>query len=287
VVIITYENKDLLERCVHSIEQALKSIHNESVITVVDNASRDGTDELVRNQFSHVNYIRNRENVGLSRALNIGIESRYDSEYTLLLNDDIELFSDTIAVMLETLTGNPSAKGIPARLMRPDGSFQKMKLRIMGVDRSEKNKVKFITFAGTTACMYYTEILKEVGLFDEFYFFYNEDLDFSLRAKRRGVRFIFNPDVKVVHYKSQGRNKGEKKIRPYFYATDYYFYRKNYNALFASVYLAMALAHIALMRRRLKKNNDQVKLTLLEEGNKKLRYTMKNFKKLVKRSHVR
>jgi GT2 family glycosyltransferase len=284
IVVVTYKNRDLLEKCVRSIYASLQSIKLKSVITVVDNASHDGTRELVLGMFPDVNYIENKENLGLAQALNIGILSRREAQYTLLLNDDVELFPDTLKFMFDTIEQNPDAWGVPANLFRPDGSEQKMKLGIIGLHRLRKGQIRKVSFGGTTACLYRTAVLMKLGLFDVFYFFYNEDLDFSLRAKRKGIYFVFNPNVKVIHYKGYGRRKGEKQIKPYFYATNYYFFRKNYGIPAATFFLIMAFAHIFVWKRRFGKEKDWAKLALLQRGKEKLLYTVNNFKQLLRDS---
>jgi GT2 family glycosyltransferase len=281
-VIVTYNNRDLLGRCIATVTESLERSPYAGKITVVDNGSTDGTVDLIKDRYPDVHYIRNRDNIGLTKALNEGIQSGLDCAYTLLLNDDVKLFPDTISRMLRTLHKYPEARGIPACLIYPDGSPQRVKLSIIGVQKRIRQGVKYINFAGTTACMYYTDIFKELGLFDEFYFFYNEDLDFSLRAKRAGIRFVFDPEIKVIHYRKKGRKKAARVIRPYFYATDYYFYRKNFGVLFSAVYLAMALTHIAANRRKFTKSGDEEKLRILNEGASKLKYTIRNFKGLVR-----
>lgn len=280
VVIVTYNNKDLLKSCIYSVQKSLDHSGFQGRITVVDNASSDGTKELIEKNFSHVNHIINKQNLGLSKALNIGITEGFGSNFTLLLNDDVELFQNTILSMVGTLIDYPKAKGIPACLIYPDGRSQRMKLKILGVGRKKDESVQKINFAGTTACLYRTEIFQQLGLFDEFYFFYNEDLDFSLRAKRNGMNFVFNSAIKVIHYRKKGRLKADMTIKPYFYATDYYFYKKNFGFLFSSVYLLMAFVHILVWRKRFKKENENEKLLLLQEGINKLRDTIKNFKNL-------
>ena len=284
IVVVTYKNRELLEKCVRSINTSLKIVDLKSIVTVVDNASHDGTRDLIRGVFPDVNYIENKENLGLAQALNIGILSRRAAKYTLLLNDDVELFPDTLKLMLNTIVQNPEARGVPANLFRPDGSEQKMKLGIIGLHRSREEEIKKVSFGGTTACLYCTDVLFELGLFDTYYFFYNEDLDLSIRAKRRGIHFIFNPQVKVIHYKGYGRKKGERQIKPYFYATNYYFYRKNYGVIIATFFLIVAFAHISVWKRRFGKEKDTAKLALLQRGKEKLLYTVNNFKQLLRES---
>jgi GT2 family glycosyltransferase len=141
------------------------------------------------------------------------------------------------------------------------------------VSRVRNARVRRAAFGGTTACLYRTEVFRKVGLFDEFYFFYNEDLDLSLRVKRAGMRFVFDPAIRVVHHKNQGKAKGARFVRPHFYAADYYFYRKNYGIPFASVYLVMATAHYFLLRRKLHHKGKGDALLLLEQAWDKLRQT--------------
>jgi GT2 family glycosyltransferase len=252
----------------------------EGRITVVDNASTDGTDELIRKHYPFVHHILNDQNIGLSKSLNIGIKEGLDCDFTLLLNDDIELYPDTVSLMLQTLVIFPDAKGIPAGLKYPDGRPQRVKLKIIGVEKKNRGASQYIEFGGTTACLYHTDVFEKIGLFDEFYFFYNEDLDFSLRAKRNGIKFVFNPDIKVIHHRKQGRRKAAHAIRPYYYATNYYFYRKNYGLLFALVYLLLARFNIGIRRRQFTRDNENEKLLLLKKGKEKLKDTVRNFNKL-------
>lgn len=281
-VIVTYNNRELLKTCIGSVMESLRKVPLASTVTVVDNDSADGTGEMVRELFPSVNYIRNPENIGLSRALNLGIKQRLDSDYTLLLNDDVELLGDTISILIDTLKRFGSAGGIPAALIHSDGSSQWMKLRLLGTAKEHGTRTRLSRFAGTTACLYETELFRKFGGFDEFYFFYNEDLDFSLRMKRKKVRFVFNPKARAVHHQAQGRSKAEKAIRPYFYATDYYFYRKNYGPLFSAVYLIMAYVHMLVWKRRFRNTHDAEKLEMLEKGRKKLKETIKNYRELVR-----
>ncbi len=285
VVIVTYNNKELLDKCLASVIRSSENIEYQTVIAVVDNNSNDGTDLLLNEKYRNkILYIRNKENYGLAKALNIGIEAVKDVEYLMLMNDDVELFDDTLNLMINRLKDYPNVYGIPARLVYPDKTPQRMKLKIVGVNKKVPDKISTIKFAGTTACMYRREVFEIVGLFDEFYFFYNEDLDFSVRAKRKGIRFLFDPDIIVIHHRKKGRKKAEKYIKPYFYATDYYFYRKNYGVLFASVYLLMAIYHILKYTRRYKKNSEQDKLMMLKQAREKLFSTVKEYKILREKS---
>jgi GT2 family glycosyltransferase len=186
--------------------------------------------------------------------------------------------------MLQTLADFPAAGGAPANLFRPDGSLQKMKLSLIGLRRERPRRTRMVQFGGTTACLYHTRVLLDLGLFDGYYFFYNEDLDLSLRAKRNGIRFAFNPQVKVVHHKGYGRRKGEQQVKPNFYSANYYFYRKNFGPVAAFVFLLFARSHIRVNKLRLVKRGSEAQLDLLEQGGRMLEHAVNNFRTLLRES---
>ena len=273
-VVVTYKNRDILANCLATLYGSLGYCGLPHVVTVVDNNSSDGTRELVKKSFPGVNYIENGENLGLAMAINIGVRSLPDAPYTLIMNDDVELFPETVGRMLDVLSEYPDAMGVPANLLRSDHSPQRMKLRIYGLNKGKGDRIRYVSFPGTTACLYRTELLLELGLFDEFFFFYNEDLDFSIRAKRRGVKFIFDPRAKVVHLRSQGRVKGELFVKPHQFANDYYLYLKHYGPLLASLYLLVARLRICAMKRRLSRAGESAKLDLLGKAEERLGRTV-------------
>ena len=282
VVIVTYNNRDLLDRCIESVEASLAYASLAGRITVVDNDSRDGTDALIAEKYPGVNYIRQQKNYGTARGFNSGIRESGEAAYTFLMNDDVELFPATLHDMMETLSRYPEARGTPANLMYADGSPQRIKLDVVGLSGRSHDSVRRASFPGTTACLYHTEVFHEVGLFDEFYFFYNEDLDFALRAKRMNLVFMFDPRIKVIHHGDMGRSKGERFVKPHVFSADYYFYRKHYGMLAASLFRWATELRIALKRRNYKKGNNIEQLELLESGAANLKNTVKNYKKMYK-----
>ena len=279
VVIVTYNNRELLEKCIDSVKASITFAKLEGKITVVDNNSLDGTEDFIRKKMRSVKYIRLSENYGTAKGFNRGIQESKDIEYTFLMNDDVELFPQTLHEMMTTLGQYPKARGIPANLMNADGSPQRIKLDVVGLTRLKDDKIRIVSFPGTTACLYYTEVFQNVGLFDEFYFFYNEDLDFALRAKRKGMVFVCNPNIKVIHHGNMGRAKGEHYVKPHAFSADYYFYRKNYGSVPAFLYLFTTKMKLSLNRRRYKKQKNGKQLELLETGMKNLEETVRSFRK--------
>ena len=282
VVILTYNNRALLERCVLSVRNALDKTEVDGRITVVDNNSEDGTAEMVTGRFPGVHYLRNSENLGTARGFNRGIEDGFDADFTMLLNDDVELLPDTISSMMAVLKEYPQAMGIAAHPMYPDGRSQRVKLKVIGgLKRIQDRRVREAEFSGTTACLYFTEVFRKVGLFDEFYFFYNEDLDFALRAKRKGVKFILDPTIKVKHHLHQGQTKGRRAVRPHFYVANYYFYRKHYGCIVAALYYLSAMIGIG----RALKRADTEQYQLLLRGRDTLRYVARHYREYRKPPH--
>jgi GT2 family glycosyltransferase len=281
-VILTYNNRTLLDPCLASVCNSLDRAGVEGRITVVDNASTDGTAELVKNRFPTVRYLRNSENLGTARGFNRGIDAGLEGAYILLMNDDVELFPETISRMLETLERHPAARGIPGCPVYPDGSPQRVKLHVFSLTRIRDEKMRWASFPGTTACLYHTSVFREIGLFDEFYFFYNEDLDFALRAKRAGMKFIFDPTIKVIHHLNQGRAKGDKYVRPHFYVANYYFYRKHFGFLAAQLYLMTAIPHLRRSLRRCKRQGNTEQCELLAKGRDNLKRTVRGFKPITR-----
>jgi GT2 family glycosyltransferase len=281
VVILTYNNRELLNSCVSSVEGSLQRSGLNGQITVVDNNSGDGTAELIRNDYPSVHYIQNSENLGTARGFNLGIDASGEAGFTMLMNDDVELFPDTIEAMIERLEVYPGARGIPACPVYPDGSSQRVKLNIYSLTRIRSGRIRWARFPGTTACLYHTDVFRALDKFDEFYFFYNEDLDLALRAKRAGMKFIFDPSIKVVHHLNQGRAKGARYVRPHLYEANYYYYRKNYGVVPATLYLVSAVLKIRRQQRQMEKRGDVEQIRMLGEGRDMLRRTARHFGEIV------
>jgi GT2 family glycosyltransferase len=280
VVVLTYNNRELLIDCVSSIRTALANAKIEGTITVVDNNSDDGTADAIPEKFPSVRYLRNGENAGTARGFNRGIREGMNDAFTMLMNDDTELFPDTLYLMLNALRTHPEAGGVAAHPVYPDGRSQRVKLKVFGgLKRIKDDRVRVAEFSGTTACLYRTAVFEKVGLFDEFYFFYNEDLDFAVRAKRKGIRFVFDPKIKVKHRLHQGRSKGARFVRPHFYAANWYFYRKNYGGAAALLYRIFASLAIARLLNKPDANRDG-RHEYLMEGRRQLRSAVCRYREI-------
>ena len=219
VVVVSYRCRELLRACLTSIADHAPE---DTTTWVVDNDSRDGTVELVRERFPAVRLLVNHRNRGFAAATNAGIREG-DAPYVLALNPDVELRSGTVDVLLEVMRERPEVGIAGCRLERPDGSFDHASRRsfptplgalghLSGIGRRarggplaqyratdvERGPVDAVNGA---FMLLRREALESVGLFDERYWMYMEDLDLCFRFAEAGWSTWYEPAVSAVHVK--------------------------------------------------------------------------------------
>src|SRR2546426_7827384 len=238
VVIVTFNTRGLVLQCVGSVCEDADRTGRSYRVIVVDNASTDDTAGAVRRAFPSVHFIENAQNVGLARALNQGLEACTDSSYVLLMNSDIKVLPGTLGPMMKYLDRYPHVAGTSVQLINPDGSPQKFRTSFGVVLLPERlDRIFPVKFFGTTFHMARRSMYNEdqVGPFDEYYFFFNEDLDWSVRAHRKGLVFHFLPNHPVVHYSGKGRAQNRFKLLSELHHMNLYFYAKFYGPLSARI----------------------------------------------------
>jgi hypothetical protein len=281
VVIVSYEIRDLLRGCLTSLRAATSAV--ERRVVVVDNASSDGTPEVVRNEFPEVRLISLRENIGFAAANNLAIRQG-DASYVLALNPDTRVSPESIDHMVELMEADASIGIGGCRLERDDGTFDHAARRAFPTplgalghftrlgrrDAAPEwlSQYRAVSVASGRVdavngafMMIRRKALDEVGLFDEGYWLYMEDLDLCYRFARAGWVTWYEPDVIVTHVKagSSGRLR-RPRVNYAFHYGMYRFYRKHYaptnNAfLNAAVYagiagkLAVSVGRSAIQRR--------------------------------------
>lgn len=241
VVIITFNGLGVLRRALRAlIPQCERLGEVDWEIVVVDNASTDGTAEAIRQEFPHVRVVANASNDGPARGFNLGLRQlgigshgppqpgvrQALPDYVLIMNNDVEFVDGTLARMVGYLREHPEVAGVVAALRNPDGTEQFQRLATFEVVPRRPRRPSPVTFVGTTCAMVRGLILWDVGLYDERFYFFNEDLEWSMRAKRRGHRFVFLPDARVVHYCSVGMRQNRQAIFAELPAANvWYFYK--------------------------------------------------------------
>ena len=251
VVIVNYNVKYYLEQCLESVRRASQGLQVE--VFVVDNLSTDGSVPYLRERFPEVTFIENNENVGFARANNQAIrQSR--GEYVLLLNPDTILCEDTLRRFVDFMDAHPEAGTAGAYMLHADGTFApesrrglptpfvafcKMsgltrlfpKSRLFGryymgyLDVNEVNRIEAISGA---CMMLRREALDRVGLLDEDFFMYGEDIDLSYRILQGGYHNYFLP-VRMLHYKGESTVKNSYRYVYTFYQAMRLFFRKHYS----------------------------------------------------------
>jgi GT2 family glycosyltransferase len=237
VVIVAYRSRGLLELCLRSL--AAHPPSGPVRIVVVDNASNDGTVELVRSSFPDVQLVENTANVGFGPAANAGIRSGA-APYVLVLNPDTEVRPRTLAVLLELLEARPEIGIAGCRLERADGSLDHAARRSFPTPLSALAHLAGIgkrVARGPLAQYRAPDVgegpvdavngafmlirraaLDEVGLFDEAYWMYMEDLDLCYRFAQAGWVTWYEPSVSAAHVKggSARRSRPPKRTAAFY-----------------------------------------------------------------------
>lgn len=213
---------------VKKLMESLSSYSNKFLeIITVDNNSFPNASEWLKKKFPSVLTFRNKENIGTAKAYNIGINLS-KGRYLTLINDDCYLKDKVIEKAVNFLEQHPEFIGLGFSLLNPDGTRQFIKLRIFSFHPYNPEKSQRITFLGTNNLLCRKEAFQKVGLFDENYFFFNEDLDWSWRAWKNGVKFYYKPEFEIYHgygFFEKSSFKLERSLTKDI--ADLYFYRKN------------------------------------------------------------
>jgi hypothetical protein len=235
IVIVTFNSAQEIDACLQSLVGHTSPF--PTTITVVDNASKDGTAALVRANFPSVQVIESGGNIGFAKANNVGIRAT-TSDYVLLMNPDTVAPPAAIQTLVRGLASHPDAAIAGARLLGPTG-FPELswgipitplnELRTMVFSRLYHRKVRVLVRKMdklsrqarevdwvSGACMVIRRPdLDAVGLLDERYFMYNEDVDLCLAMKKRGRKVLYIASAEVLHYrgKSAPGNPALERLR--------------------------------------------------------------------------
>lgn len=270
VIIVNYNVKHFLEQCLHSVYKAAKGI--EAEIFVVDNNSVDGSAHLIREKFPELHFIENKENVGFSKANNQAIRIA-TGKYILLLNPDTVVEEDTFSKVIGFMENHPEAGGLGVKMIDGKGNFLPESKRglptpwvafykMFGLSKLFPNSRRFgkyhLTYlneneihevdvlAGAFMLMR-RETLDKVGLLDETFFMYGEDIDLSYRITLGGYKNYYFPETTIIHYKGESTKKGSLNYVKVFYNAMIIFARKHFSGGNAGVFAF--IIHLAIWFR--------------------------------------
>ena len=284
VVVVSYNVRELLRGCLQSV---LAQAERTEVI-VVDNASSDCSTEMVKREFAQVRLIKNSGNGGFSHASNQGIASTA-APYVLSLNPDTVLQPGAIGALAGHLDLHPEVGAVGPKIVRPDGSLDLaarrafpspsvalFRLTLLSrlfprhrrlarynlTDRSSDAEQEIDS--GTAAClMFRRAALEQVGLYDEAFFMYGEDLDLCFRLKAAGWRIVYVPQAVVLHYKGQSSRQRSSAMIREFHRSMWIFFNKHYRrstpaAVAAMVHVGIEARAIGLLLTNAVRRNKRV-----------------------------
>jgi GT2 family glycosyltransferase len=258
VVLVSYNTRDLLRDCLRSLEAAEGVNGIES--WVVDNRSSDGSVEMVRAEFPDVHVIASQANLGYPGGNNAALREIAARDpmprYVLLLNPDTVVPPRALREMIDLLERYPAAGAAGPRLHLADGTLDWACRRgfptpaasfyyLSGLSRLFPKSRRFgqyqLSYLDERAVadvdsvvgafmLVRSEVLERVGLLDEAFFMYGEDLDWAFRIKQAGWRVLYNGRVDVLHYKRQS-SKQNRRAAIEFYRSMLIFFRKHYAAV--------------------------------------------------------
>jgi GT2 family glycosyltransferase len=229
VVIVSFNTRELLRECIESLQDGAGGVRFETV--VVDNASRDGSADMVAAQFSDVQLIRSETNLGFARANNRGFEVAR-GRYIVLLNSDAFLKPGALALSVEHMEKNPMAGLGGARLVGRDGSWQPAArmfpsplndlLMMSGLaanyptsqffgraDRTwaDPSEAAVVDWVPGAYSIIRKDVLNRIGGFDQRFFLYYEEVDLCRRIRAAGYEIWYWPDVVTVHLGGESSRK--------------------------------------------------------------------------------
>lgn len=275
IVIVSWRVKDLLRCCLASVYQQTRDLEFE--VFVVDNNSGDETNEMVARDFPDVHLIANRQNVGFARANNQAI-ARARGTFVLLLNPDTEVVGEAVGRAVRFMRARKDVGITGVKMFNPDGSLQQsvrrfptfcsmallmlklhrlfpaaraMKTYLAGdFDYTRQQSVDQVMGA---FFMVRAEVFKKIGLLDEKFFIWFEEVDFCRRARQAGFRTAYLPDSHIIHHFAQSFNQvASAKKQGMFNRSLLHYFKKHksflaYSGLLLLHPLSLSIAQLAAL----------------------------------------
>lgn len=259
VIIVSYNVTYFLEQCLHSVRAANAGIEME--VFVVDNSSVDGSVKMVREKFPEVHCIANQNNPGFAVANNQAIKLA-KGEYALLLNPDTIVETDTFTKIIAFMDSHPDAGGLGVKMVDGTGKFLPESKRglptpivafykIFGLSRIfpkskifnkyhlgflDENQTHQVDILAGAFMLLRMKALDKVGLLDETFFMYGEDIDLSYRILKGGFKNYYYPEARIIHYKGESTKKGSLNYVFVFYNAMIIFAQKHFSTKNAKLF---------------------------------------------------
>ncbi len=282
VIVVNYNTRDLLLQTLRSVKDASQSVSVE--VFVVDNGSDDGSPEAVAVQFPEVHLIVNQYNVGFAAANNQAIQQAR-GRYYLLLNSDTVVRNDTLKIMVDFMDGSSSVGASGCKVVLADGCLDLACRRsfptvlsslyhVLKLDKLFPNSKRFaaynLTYLNPDASypvdclvgafmMVRSRVVDEVGLLDERFFMYGEDIDWCYRIRQHGWDIWYVPATSITHYKGASGKKSMKVLYHFYWSLYLYAHKHRFpnmsvfvrNVIKIGIFVILAMAVIKFGAKRL------------------------------------
>lgn len=276
IIIVSWNTRDLLAQCLASIYTS--SLTYSFDVWVVDNASDDGSAQMLRDEFPQVHLLANDENVGFARANNRAIRQS-TGRYVLLLNPDTVVSLDAFQGLVHFMETHAGAGAAGPMLLNPDGSLQPSchpaptlsrelwrlfhldSIRPYGIyrmDAWDTHRPRDVDVVQGACLLLRRSILDQIGLLDERYYIYSEEVDLCTRIQRAGWRLYWVPTAAVVHYGGQSTKQVALEMFLHLYRSKVLYFRRHYTRptvwlykliLAGSAVVRLALSPLARLER--------------------------------------
>ena len=225
IIIVTFNSNQCIEYCLDSI---FNQGFNDYEVIVVDNASKDSTKLILKNNYPNIKLVENAQNLGFSKALNQGIAVA-DCKFILCLNDDVKLKSDFLMNIYKTIQANEDVGVVQPKVLKSKSRIDTAGIYLSTfrrfndigngeADGAEFGKQRYVFGACAASALYRKEALETIRhgaeYFDEDFFCLVEDVDLSWRMQKRGWKILYYPDAACTHVGGVSRN--HSKISQYF-----------------------------------------------------------------------
>ena len=254
VIIVSWNVRGLLEKCLASLERAEKAGDAPRLeIIVVDCASADGSATMVSRRFPNVTLLEQSENVGFTRGSNLGL-SRATADTLLLLNPDTEIIGGALNLMLDFLRGNPAVGIVGPHTLNSDSSHQSTRRRFPTLATgffesswlsrfapddivrryemrdTDDDAIVEVDWAQGSALMLRRAVYADIGGMDEGFVMYSEELDYCRRAKAAGWKVFYLGAARITHHGGKSSEQASAFAQLHFHRSKLRYFRKHHGA---------------------------------------------------------
>lgn len=280
IIIVTYNSQFWLAKALESLkEHVLTNSRKKITVTVVDNHSDDKTAAFINKEHPDISFVQLRENKGFAAGNNVAL-SKTTARYAMLVNSDVEFTADSnLDLMIDYMDKNENVGVISPKIVFTNGEIDPACHRgepspwvaftyISGLEKlfsrskifgeyhqgyKDLNSIHEVAAVSGAGLMIRTSLLNSVGLMDERFFMYAEDLDWCKRVRENGFSVVYFPQVKLVHhkYKSGIKNSSKKIARQtkrHFYNTMLQYYDKHYRDAYPS-FVRAVIKYIVIIKQ--------------------------------------